>query len=60
MRSTFDEDKDMLEAQQSVLGTSDRDPMYKIAVKADAGATQGRRLLEGMIKAEAEQGSAAA
>ena len=45
VRSTFDEDKEMLEAQQSVFGDQDLDPAYRVVVKADAGAIQGRRLL---------------
>jgi phenylpropionate dioxygenase-like ring-hydroxylating dioxygenase large terminal subunit len=49
VRSTFDEDKEMLESQQAVLGEGDFDPAYKVAVKADAGAVQGRRLLNTMI-----------
>jgi len=53
VRSTFDEDKEMLEAQQRVLGEGDHDPAYKVAIKADAGAVQGRRLLASMIDAEA-------
>ena len=52
VRSTFDEDKEMLEAQQGVLGDTDMDPAYKIIVKADAGAVQGRRLLAAMVDLE--------
>ncbi len=43
----------MLESQRSVLGAGDHDPAYKVAVKADAGAVHGRRLLASMIEAEA-------
>jgi vanillate O-demethylase monooxygenase subunit len=53
VRRTFDEDKDMLEAQQANLGSGDFDPAYKVAVKADAGAVSGRRLLAAFIEAEA-------
>jgi vanillate O-demethylase monooxygenase subunit len=60
VRRTFDEDKEMLEAQQRVLGDSDHDPAYKVAVKADAGAVQGRRLLTSMLEAEARTAVAAA
>ncbi len=42
----------MLEAQQGVLGDTDMDPAYKIIVKADAGAVQGRRLLAAMVDLE--------
>jgi phenylpropionate dioxygenase-like ring-hydroxylating dioxygenase large terminal subunit len=52
VRRTFDEDREMLEAQQTVLGDGDFDPAYKVAVKADAGAMQGRRLLATMIESE--------
>ena len=52
VRATFDEDKEMLESQQAVLGEGDIDPAYKVAVKADAGAVQGRRLLNTMIDRE--------
>ena len=52
VRSTFDEDKEMLEAQQRVLGDLDVDPAYRIVVKADAGAVQGRRLLATRVAAE--------
>ena len=58
VRRTFDEDKEMLEAQQRVLGTGDHDPAYKVVVKADAGAMQGRRLLASMIEAEASAAAA--
>jgi phenylpropionate dioxygenase-like ring-hydroxylating dioxygenase large terminal subunit len=53
VRRTFDEDKEMLEAQQANLGSGDFDPAYKVAVKADAGAVAGRRLLAAFIEAEA-------
>ena len=42
----------MLEAQQTVLGDGDVDPAYKVAVKADEGAMQGRRLLATMIESD--------
>jgi len=48
---TFDEDKDMLESQQRIIGDV-ADPVFTIAVKADAGPTQGRRLLASLIEAE--------
>jgi vanillate O-demethylase monooxygenase subunit len=49
---TFDEDKEMLESQQRNIGAV-AEPQFSIAVKADAGPTQGRRLLASMIEAEA-------
>jgi hypothetical protein len=49
---TFDEDKDMLESQQRNIGTV-AEPVFSIAVKADVGPTQGRRLLASMLEAEA-------
>ncbi len=58
VRRTFDEDKDMLEAQQANLGSGDFDPAYKVAVKADAGAVAGRRLLNTFIEAEARAAAA--
>jgi len=36
--------------RETVLGDGDVDPAYKVAVKADAGAMQGRRLLATMIE----------
>jgi vanillate O-demethylase monooxygenase subunit len=49
---TFDEDKDMLESQQRNIGTV-AEPVFSIAVKADVGPTQGRRLLASLLEAEA-------
>ena len=49
---TFDEDKDMLESQQRVLG-SETEPVFQVAIKADAGPTQGCRLLASMLEGEA-------
>jgi vanillate O-demethylase monooxygenase subunit len=51
VRHTFDEDKDMLEAQQRNIG-ADTEPQFQVAVKADAGPTRARRLLASMIEAE--------
>jgi vanillate O-demethylase monooxygenase subunit len=59
VRATFDEDKEMLEAQQAVLGEGDIDPAYKVAVRADAGAVQGRRLLHSLIDQETRSSVAA-
>jgi phenylpropionate dioxygenase-like ring-hydroxylating dioxygenase large terminal subunit len=60
VRRTFDEDKEMLEAQQKVFGEGDHDPAYRVAVKADAGPVSGRRLLASLIAAEADSGAALA
>jgi len=57
--ATFDEDREMLEAQQARLGSTDADPANRVAVKADQGAVQGRRLLQSLIDTEAGQGVAA-
>jgi vanillate O-demethylase monooxygenase subunit len=51
VRRTFDEDKEMLEAQQRNLGI-DTEPIFQVSIKADAAPTQGRRLLAAMIEAE--------
>ncbi|HSF46861.1 MAG TPA: aromatic ring-hydroxylating dioxygenase subunit alpha [Burkholderiales bacterium] len=55
VRRTFDEDKEMLEAQQRIIG-AETEPAFQVAIKADAGPTQGRRLLASMIEAEARGG----
>ncbi|HQU47659.1 MAG TPA: aromatic ring-hydroxylating dioxygenase subunit alpha [Casimicrobiaceae bacterium] len=50
---TFDEDKVMLESQQRNLGDADAaSSAFTIAIKADVGPTQGRRLLASLIEAE--------
>jgi phenylpropionate dioxygenase-like ring-hydroxylating dioxygenase large terminal subunit len=51
---TFDEDKEMLEAQQQNIGAIDKPP-FQVALRADAGPTQGRRLLAAMIAAEQQR-----
>ena len=53
VRVTFDEDKDMLEAQQRNIGDGVTEPAFPVAVRADAGPTQGRRLLASMIESKA-------
>ena len=52
VRRTFDEDKEMLEAQQHNLG-AETEPVFNVAVLADAGPARGRRLLASMIAVEA-------
>ena len=51
VRRTFDEDKEMLEAQQRNLGSSSH-PDLKVWIKADAGPTQGRKALQIMSERE--------
>jgi phenylpropionate dioxygenase-like ring-hydroxylating dioxygenase large terminal subunit len=53
VRRTFDEDKDMLEAQQRNIGERESERGFDVAIRADAGPTQGRRLLASMLEAEA-------
>ena len=48
---TFDEDKDMLEEQQRNI-SAETESVFQVAVKADAGPTQARRLLPSMIEVE--------
>lgn len=48
---TFDEDKEMLEAQQRNIGAV-AEPAFTVAVKSDVGPTRGRRLLADRIEAE--------
>ena len=48
----FEEDRRMLEAQQDVLRT--RADTWSVAVKADAGSIEARRVLDRMIAAERE------
>ena len=52
VRHTFDEDKEMLEAQQRNIG-ADADPTFGLAVRGDAAPTLARRLLASMIASEA-------
>jgi phenylpropionate dioxygenase-like ring-hydroxylating dioxygenase large terminal subunit len=48
---TFDQDKELLEAQQRSLGTV-TDPSSAVAIKVDAGPIQGRRLLRTLVERE--------
>ena len=52
VRRTFDEDKEMLEAQQANLGTQAVDPRYKLVIKNDTAPLQARRVLESMLAAQ--------
>ena len=56
VRRTFDEDKVTLEAQQRIIGP-ETEPTFQVTIRADAGPTQGRRLLASMIEVES-RGSA--
>ena len=46
----FEEDKVMLEAQQSILDT--RPETWELALRSDAGAIESRRVLASLIEAE--------
>jgi phenylpropionate dioxygenase-like ring-hydroxylating dioxygenase large terminal subunit len=50
---TFDEDKEMLEAQQANLGNEAIDPRYKVVTKNDAAPLQARRMLEARMSSDA-------
>lgn len=52
---TFDEDKEILELQQANLGDEERDPLYRVAIAADAGVMAGRRLLQARLAVEIER-----
>ncbi len=49
---TFDEDREILEHQQANLGQEERDPAYRVAIAADAGVMQARRLLQSRLADE--------
>lgn len=48
---TFLEDKEVLEAQQKFIDTKEKPP--EVGINVDAGAHQARKILAGLIKAEA-------
>jgi phenylpropionate dioxygenase-like ring-hydroxylating dioxygenase large terminal subunit len=50
---TFDQDKAVLEAQQNALGPDPDNVSFPVAIRVDAGPTQGRKLLAAMIAREA-------
>ena len=54
---TFDEDKDILEAQQANIGEGERDPAYRVAIAADAGVTEARRFLRARLAAGSSRAS---
>ncbi|MDX3894015.1 aromatic ring-hydroxylating dioxygenase subunit alpha [Pusillimonas sp.] len=56
IRFTFDQDKEILEAQQAMVGHA-VDGAFPVALRADAGAIQGRRLLQAMIEQEQKSGA---
>jgi phenylpropionate dioxygenase-like ring-hydroxylating dioxygenase large terminal subunit len=49
--ATFDEDKEMLQAQQASLGEQGG-VAFPVALRTDAGPIQARRLLEKMMISE--------
>ena len=53
VKRTFFEDKDMLEAQQHLIDT-DSPNAHVISLRVDAGPTQVRRMIERILKREAE------
>lgn len=53
---TFDQDADILAAQQHSLG-ADPDTAFPVALRADLGAIQGRRVLAAAIEREAAGGA---
>ena len=55
--STFDEDKEVLELQQLNLGSGERDPSYKVAIKADLGVMLGRRICNAALDEERGRGT---
>jgi phenylpropionate dioxygenase-like ring-hydroxylating dioxygenase large terminal subunit len=54
---TFEQDKEVLEAQQAAFG--DGEVRFPVTLRADAGGVQGRRLVLAMINKEQAAGSAA-
>jgi len=53
IRRTFDQDKEMLEAQQRTIGPNPDAVSFPVSVRIDAGPIQGRKRLEAMIAREA-------
>ncbi len=51
---TFSEDRELLETQDRRLQAENMPKLPQMSVKVDAGPVQGRRLLEAMIKREAD------
>lgn len=56
--STFDEDRDMLEAQQRALDEAGAPP-FSVALATDSGPIQARRMLDRLIQREAQGETAA-
>jgi vanillate O-demethylase monooxygenase subunit len=50
---TFDQDRDVLEAQQRMIGPDPDQATFPVSIRVDAGPIQGRKLLQGMIAREA-------
>ncbi len=60
IRRTFDQDKDVLEAQQRIIGPDPDSVNFPVAIRVDAGPIQGRKLVEAAIRREQAEGAASA
>jgi vanillate O-demethylase monooxygenase subunit len=49
---TFDQDKDILEAQQRTIGPDPDQVVFPVSIRVDAGPIQGRKLVQAMIARE--------
>jgi phenylpropionate dioxygenase-like ring-hydroxylating dioxygenase large terminal subunit len=58
IRHTFDQDKEVLEAQQRAIGDADA-VAFPVAIRVDAGPIQGRKLVQAMLAREAAASVAA-
>ncbi|MGC2778647.1 MAG: aromatic ring-hydroxylating dioxygenase subunit alpha [Bradyrhizobium sp.] len=53
IRHTFDQDKEILEAQQRTIGPDPDKVSFPVAIRVDGGPIQGRKLLQAMLAREA-------
>jgi phenylpropionate dioxygenase-like ring-hydroxylating dioxygenase large terminal subunit len=53
IRHTFDQDKEILEAQQRAIGPDPDRVSFPITIRVDSGPIQGRKLVQAMIAREA-------
>jgi vanillate O-demethylase monooxygenase subunit len=53
IRRTFDQDREILEAQQRALGPDPDSVSFPVSIRVDAGPTQARRLVKAAIEREA-------
>ncbi len=61
IRRTFDQDKEVLEAQQRIIGPDPDSAVFPVAIRVDAGPIQGRKLVEAAIlREQAERAASAA